>query len=310
METSYVNKITGFVIALVLGAIMVGGMLAPTVAGIQTTIGTDITLTNDTTVVLREAQPDDVFTLTRIYTDNVAKDTLALNGEEVLGPTGGGDAWNVGLLSDGIYLQIAGATSTSMGLYYYMSDATPLTKYLSGNGVDRHYALTFDGGNITLYADYGLETQSIIAQKPYTWAYVACPYGEGEYSASISGGVGIVKADTDIIVCGAYTTGELDTMYYHYNGGDYVSNSAYDMTMNVSKSLHAGTTDIYDATVSVTISEGADDETFTPYRILVPYQVQGHATSGPAYVMFGVLTLLAIVMLVVIAANAVKGKYN
>lgn len=306
----FVNKITGYVLALVLGAILVGGLLIPTVEGIQTNIGDEIKITNNSPIVLREAEPGDVLECLRTVSGGVATDAWTLNGEAVVGPTGSADTWNVGILSDGLYVQVYAPNIGNPGAWYNMSDAPPTINYLLGGGDNgAHYGMVFGDDTITIYSGYGGESPTTVVTATYTWAYVICPYGDGEYCAPLSGGVGIVKNPEQVILCGAYTTGDFDTMYAYINGETYVSNSAYTMTANISTVTHSGTTDIYDATVSVTISDGGDNETFTPYRILVPYEVSGHESSGTYYVMFGVISILGIVALVVVAANAIRNKY-
>ena len=310
METGFMNRIIGLVIALVVGGLLVGGLLIPSIEAIQTNVGDEIKITNNSPIVLREAEPGDVLECVRTVSDGVAADAWTLNGEAVVGPTGSADTWNVGILSDGIYLSVNAAANAAVGSWYAMSAATPTPSYLSGGGGSgAHYGIVFAEDTITVYGNYGAESPTTITTAQYTWAYVVCPYGEGEYCAPVAGGVGIVKNPEQVILCGAYTTGDLDTMYAYINGETYVSNSAYTMTANISTATHSGTTDIYDATVSVTISDGADSETFTPYRILVPYEIAGHESSGMYYVMFGVISILGIVALVVVAANGIRNKY-
>lgn len=304
------NKVIGLVLVLVIGATLVGGLLAPTVGAIQTNVGDEITKINESPIVLREAKENDILTITRTVVDGATTDTLRLNGEIATGPTGAADTWNVGVLSDGFYIQINAAANSAVGTYYRMDATTPAINYLSGGGTNgASYGIEFKEGVITIYGSYGTENQTTITTAPYTWAYVVCPYGEGKYCAPIAGGVGYVSDAKDVILCGAYASGELDTMYYYKGGTTYLSNTAYIMTVDIQTALTGGTTDIYTATTSVAVSDGTNTETFTPYRVLLPYEVTGHATSGAYYAMFGVIGLLGIVLLVTIAASAIRSKY-
>lgn len=299
-------KIIALVVGLVLGILLMTGLIIPVTDSALTTAGEEVTLTNTSPIVLREAKDGDILICVRETVDDVTTDNWTLNGEAVIGPTGASDTWNIGIMSDGVYVSINSPSNPAIGSWYAMDATTIAPNYLGGGGTPT--AFVFDDGNITIYTSYGTESPYEVVTKPYTWGYVVCPYGEGEYCAPLAGGVGIVKANTDIILCGAYTTGDLDTMYYHYNGVDYVSNSAYSMVQNVTRTLHDGMTDIYDATVSVTISDGVDNETFTPYRILVPYEVTGHSTSGANYALLTAIPIVGLIVLIAYAAYSIRGR--
>lgn len=289
MET---KSMIGLIIGFLVGAIILASFV-PIFVNVQNASGEETTLTNDSPIVLREIKNGDVLECVRTVTDGTATDLWTLNGETVVGPTGSADTWNVGLMSDGIYLSVNAAGNAAVGSWYAMDATTPGASYLSGGANGSHYGIVAMDGTITIYSGYGSENPYTIVTKDYTWGYVVCPYGEGEYCAPVSGGVGLVKTPDQVILCGAYTTGDLDTMYYYKDGQTYVSNTTYTMTANITAAVHEGTSDIYDATVSVTISDGVDSETFTPYRILVPYEVTGHATKGVMFDLFGLLPLIA-----------------
>lgn len=291
MEPKRIIELTvGIVVALV----VFSAILMPVISNAQTNNGDPITLTNDSPVVLREVKPGDVLIGTRSTVDGVTDDVWTLNGETVVGPTGGADRWNVGIMSDGLYVQINAPANSAMGIRYSMTTATPTVVYMSGGSGSATHSFTFGEDTISVVA-----STADPVEVPYTWAYVMCPYGEGEYCAPIAGGVGIVKDPNQVILCGAYTSGDLDTMYYYKDGQTYVSNTDYTMTADITTAVHEGTTDIYDATVSVAMTDGTNTETFTPYRILVPYEVTGHADSGAIYDMLGVIPILIIAGLIV-----------
>jgi hypothetical protein len=56
------------------------------------------------------------------------------------------------------------------------------------------------------------------------------------------------------------------------------------------------------------MSDGADTETFTPYRILVPYEISGHATSGSMYDMLGVIPLLVTIGLILGVVGVIASR--
>lgn len=299
------TKLIPLIMTLVVGIILAGSLLVPVLSDAQKTIGPEVTLTNDSPVVLREVEPGDVLIVTRSTVDGVTDDVWTLNGEPVVGPTGSADRWNVCIMSDGVYLQANAPANSAIGVRYDMTKSTPSANYLSGGGGTASYTFTFNEDTIVLTSG-----ENTLSTYGYTWAYVMCPYGEGEYCAPIAGGVGIVKDPNQVILCGAYTSGDLDTMYYYKNGQTYVSNTAYTMTANITTAVHTGTTDIYDATVSVDMTDGDDTESFTPYRILVPYEVTGHAASGASYSLLGAIPIIVIVALIVAAIGMVAVRRN
>ena len=297
-----VKNIIQMVVAVVIGVIMIGPLVS-VVTDAQTDLGDPITLTNTSSIVLREAKDGDVLKVVRTVSGGTTTDAWTLNDEAITGPTGAAGSWDVGIMSDGLYLVIYGSNNSYVGSYADIS--TNSNAYFLTGSTSVTYSMTFDDGNITIKNE---TTSTQVATAPYTWGYVMCPYGDGEYCAPISGGVGIVKDPEQVILCGLYSSGDLDTVYYYINGAGVVGNSSYDMDVNISTALHSGTTDIYDATVSVTITDGDDSETFTPYRILVPYQVSGHATAGAAYDLLGVIPLLVTIGLILGVVGVVVSR--
>lgn len=293
-------------ITLTLGVILAGSVLMPVIDDAQNDLGNPITLTNTSPIVLREAHEGDVLKVVRTVTDGTAADTWTLNGDVCLGPTGSADTWNVGIMSDGLYLSINSPGNGAVGSWLSIPNNGNLSN-LSGvsGGVAQSYQITFNADTMVL--ENVTATPTTIATVPYTWAYVLCPYGQGEYCAAMPNGAGLVKDPNQIILSGLYYTGELDTTYC-YNKVAFVGKTDYSMTANITTALHEGTTDIYDANVTVTITDGTDSETFTPYRILVPYEVSGHATAGAAYSLLGALPIIVIIGLVLAATAAIMVK--
>lgn len=300
MDTQNLMKV---IISVIVGVVLFSAILVPTVGTALVTAGDEITKTNTTAIVLREVESGDVLKCTSTYdTDTSTRtNTWTLNDEEITNLSGSAATWNVGIMSDGMYLQIYDSSNNSIGLTYGMSDVTT-ARYESASTADSPeitVTITFGDGTISYEKSTGYT-----ATYDYTWGYVLCPYDEGEYCAAVSGGVGYVSDASDVILCGAYTSGELDTMYSYKDGTTYVSNSAYTMTADIDLELTEGTTDIYTATVSVDMSDGTSTETFTPYRILLPYEVEGHADSGANYSLISIIPLLVLVGLVLGAVGA------
>ena len=290
METGFMNRITGLVIALVIGGLLVGGLLAPTVAGIQDTVGDKITKSNQV--------------YTGYYIEPSAEYELIINA----------DGWTANgvSLTNQNYRQLVFADtfvvqantnidSTAFG-YIMAEDMTaPRYLYVTDNA---EYTITFNDKTMTVVKT---GTDAPVYTKTYNWAFTACGAGEPNAWGTITR-VGTNNAfilnDSQFYLSGYYYTGENKTFYSYHNGNSYTGE--YEGNVTFEKEKVAGTTDIYNIT-QMTVTIGGEE--FNPYLILVPLSVTGHATAGPYYVMFGVLTLLAIVMLVVVAANGIRNKY-
>lgn len=283
------KTMTQLLVGFLIGAVILASMV-PIFINVQDISGDEVTLENDTLIVLREVEDGDVLTCERTrQSETTWSDAWTLNDEPLTSLSGSSVTWNVGIMSDAVYMQINSSGNAAAGSYYDVTNTTPTTLYfgaISSIEIGSSMITTFsfsDGYAIVNYS--GNET----INKPYTWGYVVCPNEDGEYSAAVSGGVGLVKTADDVTLCGAYTSGDNDTMYYYHNGVAYVSNTDYTIDVSIETATHEGTTDIYDATVSVDIG----GEEFTPYRILVPYEVEGHASGGALYSIIGILPLVA-----------------
>ena len=305
------TNILTLIITLVVGIILAGSLLGPVISEAQNTIGPEVTITNNSAIVLREVEEGDVLKCVRTKTgDSTFSDAWTLNDEPITNLSGTSLSWNVGIISDAIYMQINSNSNSAAGIYYDMTATTPAAVYYGMGtsavvGDSATTTFTFSNGTATAVNQLN-QTMTV----PYTWGYVVCPYEDGKYCAAVSGGVGSVSNADEVILGGAYTSGELDTMYYYKDGEAHVSNSSYTMTANITTAIHTGTTDIYDATVSVDMTDGTDTETFTPYRILVPYEVTGHEAGGASYTLLGAIPILVIVAILMVAVGAIVLRRN
>lgn len=300
-----VKNIIQMVVAVVIGVIMIGP-LTGVVSGAMVTAGDEITMTNNSDIVLKSIDDGDVFKLTSTRNaDSTKTDVWTINDNVVSNLSGSSLSWNVGLISDAMYVRIVSQANASSAATTLMSSTTGVEQYISPGSTEGVYTWTwtFENGTMTYIDRYGTEVTA-----PYTWGYVVCPLEDGEYYSAETEGVGICKDVKDLILCGGYTSGSLDTMYALHNGETYTSVSAYTMTVNSTTVLHDGTTDIYDITVSVDISDGESTESFTPYRIYLPYEVSGHATSGSMYDLLGVIPLLVTIGLILGVVGVIASR--
>jgi hypothetical protein len=289
------NKLIQYSVMAAVGVLVFASLLVPIVSEGMTTAGDPVTYTNPTFAVYKEVEAGDVLKCTSTFVDNTRTNVWTLN-DQVVNPVTGSYAWNPGVLSDGLYVGVFGADNNSLANYYVIADSTHTQRYLSASTsttTNVEYTLTFGNGTVSVIKD----TSEEIVTAPYTWAYCICPLADGEYCSAVADGTGYVYANSDVTMCGAYTSGELDTTYYYHNGVNYTG-SDFEMETTISKTLVNGTTDVYTASVSVSMTDGDTTETFVPYRVLVPYEVTGHATSGAVYDMLGIIPLLVIVGLI------------
>lgn len=283
------NKWITLTIGFLVGAIILASFV-PVVTSTQETIGEPITYTNPTFAVYKEVEAGDVLKCTSTFVDGTRTNVWTLN-DQVVNPVMGSYAWNPGVLSDGLYIGVFGADNNNLGNYYVMTDSTHTQRYLgaaTSTNPNVEYTITFENGTVSVIKDASEE----IVTAPYTWAYCICPLADGEYCSAVADGTGYVYANSDVTMCGAYTSGELDTTYYYHNGVNYTG-SDFEMETTINKTLVDGTTDVYTASVSVSMTDGDTSETFVPYRVLVPYEVSGHATKGAMYDIYGLLPLIA-----------------
>ena len=286
----FVNKITGYVLALVLGAILVGGLLIPTVEGIQTNVGDSVKLNNPIKI---DSPPYEIWggeDITLAYDNSTG--TYTVNG---VSQSWGADTQRIIIASNDFAARNGGVLPDYQLQTQYVTLTTQvINKSFEFEIINKEYTLTLDGNEYTGDVD---------------WLVYAMDNGSANLGQLTQAGTaGFYTSTTDdIIVLGnIYTTGDNDTFYSYYKGELTVNSTYADVSsVDITKTLKSGYTDIYDTTITVNVGE----ESFTPYYILAPKTVSGHETAGTYYVMFGVISLLGIIMLVVVAANAIRVKY-
>lgn len=288
MENGFMNKIIGLVLVLVIGATLVGGLLAPVVSGIQDTVGDPVTKTN--------TGPNDIK-----YSIVENSEISITNGTNVTV-----DGATITRTSDVAYLF---CTDNAFG---WLSQTNSLI-FIAGENyaanttiaLDSTKSATISAANGTLTISTGGNTYT----SAYNWLLVPSSNGEYVQVLTLNNRNYYLDDSKDVIILGGdYNSGELDTFYWYYNGETKAQGNK-TISVAFEKSLVEDTIDIYSGHPVVTITEGENSESFTPYRTFVKAEITGHAPSGTYYVMFGVIGLLGIVLLVTIAANAVRSKY-
>lgn len=287
--------------ALIVGvvvAVVLVGAVVPGFVGASDSAGTPITKTNvGTGHTFKEMVAGDVLKCESVYSGSSRTDTWTLNGETVLNEGITGLTWDWALISDVYFLQVNASINSAVGSGQEIKDPLGSVAYYSGadsTNPNKTFTWTLSADGLTYSLKIGDTETSTWTNTP-SWVYVVSTVEDGAYmSAQVTTNAYYAKqGDKDIILAGNYTTGDLDTGYYYGKDGVLtVVDSDYTGTVNFDQELSDGTTDIYDTLVTVSISDGTNTEEFSPYRALVPYEVEGHASSGALYTLLQILPLL------------------
>lgn len=307
------NKIMTVLIGLFVCVLMVGSVLVPIVESSQETIEPITEYNIGTGQTYREAKSGDIFQLTSVYDADTGKktDTWTLNGEEVMNSNT--FAWNVGIVSNVMWIEVFNSANSSSAIFYEFNAENPLYKNYVGAGENFPNAVfTWEFTDNKISYSNGNTMLPYTAEYDYSWAYVPCSIEDGGYMASslTADVTSLVNNVDDIILCGTYTTGELDTGYYYYKGDSCVTSTDYTGENTTELTLKDGTYDLYYADISFTVSDGTTIESFEPFRALVPYEVHGHADSGTTISLLGVIPVIVIIALLSMAVVALfRSKY-
>lgn len=283
MENGFMNKIIGLVLVLVIGATLVGGLLAPTVEGIQTTVGDPVTKNNTSA----EWTLDPIQGGTTIQSLDGA---LTIN-DTVLTLQ---DRWITLAILDTAYMEFKPNVGSNPSLrVIHFDDASAVTTF-TGN-----FTVTINNGSYSVSGNTTLEGE-------YTKGYVANATNTGKYVIQWSSNLAnSYYSKTPLWVITA-DWAELDEFLYYDGVLKQIGDDVIEITIS-NPTLAEGTTDIYTGSTITTTVNGT--ETTKNMRVLLPASIEGHKDSGMFYVMFGVITLLAIIMLVTVAAAAIRSKY-
>lgn len=294
------NNLTMGIIGAMICIILLGGLLMPAVSSALVISGDPTTYYNDSGQAYRPAKSGDVLIGTRTVADDVNVDTWTLNGEPITGFLTSGAAWTSLIFSDGMYGKIFNSTNTSMAEIYDIIGNNTTPKYVTG------VTLRFTTDTIEVTAIIG--GNSVSYSWAYTWAYIPCPSEDGVLIASAGPSNAYVLEDTFLVVAGFYSTGEIDRFYYSNDSPDLTIIGDGSGTIDKSYTPVEGTTDIYNLDVKITVTDGASNEEFGPFQILVPYKIDGHKDSGAAYSMIAILPIIAIVSVLIAAIYVFIGR--
>lgn len=286
-------KVISLVVGLTVGVLLMVGLVSPVVAEGQNTAGNLVEYsnpTNDGNYYMRELKNGDTLVCTTTSGENT---TLSVNGELITTIDGAAFSNYHTLLMTNVFTCNTGNSTSGLQIASYDSTSVGYTGTVT---------ISYNDGVITQTAG-----ESSTEFPGVTWGYIICNAEEAEYYESIRTGSTpfYIKSDKDIICGGVYTTGENDTYYWYKDGVCNVAQD-YDASYTINKTLAENTTDIYQASIEITVGE----ESFVPYRILIPIEVTGHATSGANYALLGAIPIVAFIALIAFAAFAVRGRMD
>lgn len=284
------KKLTAVIVSAVIGVIMLVTIAAPIVSDAQITAGNPTTYNNYvmSSNSYRYDYVDSVeLTATASTTSGISYDYV-INGK----PIELVNDYMISVISDGYVMQIGNSGQFS---YHCITDPFINESSLSPNTYPT-VTLTMENGEFSLM---GGTTE--IATGTYSW--IVTYVDNGRYVAHNGSVVSAYchKTPNDFIMYGStYTSGELDTFYAYGQGRITTGVSAYTTTLNWDNTIVDGTTDVYKVTqCDLTVSDGENSETFTPYRCLYLYEVSGHESSGSLYSMLGIIPIVIAIGIVI-----------
>lgn len=326
--------IIGVVMTVLIGIILVGSVLAPTIDDIQRTAGDEITISNDYDNSLKGDYYNEDVTIV-ISSDNtatsVADATFTINGTEYTNPSTGQKPIAFG---DGFRLAVNGGSSASMGTIRGVDgDGNAVTTSLAlGRTLTMTYTATTGEVVMTLVAtsdpDTVLNTYTFTTTTLFAWK------NDGNYVYYSSGSftdVAITELRMANKTAGVFwymnlsgvTVGEETIPYdvYVCTSGENIrptSTTNYTLSASITVDdleLYDGTTDIYTGgtpVLTVTFKDTNGDvalaQDVTPSESFVYVEAVGHEASGTEYALYGAVLVVAIVAVALVGFRSFLGN--
>ena len=288
------KRITMVIVSAIIGVILLVTVVSPIVADGQTTSGTAAEVTNPKPAGANyDYKIWDGSDITFGFTSTDAGGTYTINGE----PFALLSSEQRIILASNDFAARSGGNETVFVLnsQYIGSDTQFSNADFTYTITNKQYTLELGGSTYTGSVDW-----LVYATTDGNAGLIQCRNINEPFYTSTTNNI--------IVLGNIYTTGDNDTFYSYYNG-DLSVNEAYadESSIAINKTLVDGYTDIYNTTVAVNIG----DETFTPYFILIPETVTGHAASGAVYSMLGVIPIvIAIGIVMAIVGMAIVNRYE
>ena len=292
------------VVTLTLGIILAGSLLVPVVDSTQN--GMSTTYTNEGAANYTINGVDDM----TMY--NTGGRGWVINGVEYTISAGGIPLITTDVCrfyksdSNGKYMQLYGANgelingggnaTTNLFVLEYSAETHVLTftKYTDMTDTEVSYTTTFSCTHVIEYNPAGAFTAIITTG------------GEDDPLSYY------VHDVNQIYAGGAYTTGDLDTAYFAQGTTVNLGESTYTGSAAAVTEKVAKYTDLlHGSTYTVTIVDGEDSESFTPFTVFVPKSVVAHTPNDNGAIgLLGALPIIVIMGLVVAATGAIFVRRN
>lgn len=317
METGFMNRIIGLVIALVVGGLLVGGLLIPSIEAMTATEKTfenegyyhmsayDNAKSGDYTITWAIEKPT-----------TLVIDDIEYNMTEIL--TAKNLYFSI-FASDGAYMRAAIGNANNMILQCHNSSGNAMMALDSSNTNLVSMSITIDADSIdvTRVTDSTVNVSASYSE----WIYVLDPNGHyimkdkdksayvGDEDIIILAGVTNV-ATTPATPVGVYGHGTIDNLVIESGYPDDDTTYSNIVVNSQAVSSYIGLNSVGNITFDMTRGEVTTAATYSYY--LVPAQVTAELTNhmdATQIAMFGVISILGIVALVVVAANGIRNKY-
>lgn len=278
------NKLIMSVVGIAICVILVGSVLAPVVDEAQINAGAPLTVDNNK--------------FDSYYTAPQNGDVITINNQGVsYNSTLVPGTYRGAMYADTVFISYFAPTDTSNGFFVGKDNVTHTLE--SG----KTCTITFTAGNT-----YTISYDGVDYDLSYTWAYILCDESIASYATilDLRYAPGYITSSNDVLACGYYSTGENDTFYTYHNGAVYAGPFGGSANI-VLDTLMEGSTDIYKIDENdVTLTIGG--ETFTPYIVLVPLTVTGHADHGGYSGLLAAILPIIIVSLIVSVIAVVRPR--
>lgn len=310
METGFMNRITGLVIALVVGGLLVGGLLIPSIEGMT---ATEKTYENEGYAYMTS---DDSISRAYVYDGS----TLTVNGKEMPISTNN----HTLLVADGAITlreQWNGISvfGSSLGNAYWGTVAASF-EFTVYNG-ELTGTLAISGGQTgTISISYENIWMAVPEKSDYILTDYTTPVymlKDSElYACGISSN--IKNSDNTTISAKLEITGSIGEGFNATIKGR--SDQTGTITLGevaINDSAISGVKDVYQldslsVTATYTLDEDSWDTELSYSSYIVPAKITAELSQhldATQIAMFGVISILGIVALVVVAANGIRNKY-
>lgn len=301
------NRIIEILLVIVIGIIMVGSVLMPTMTTTEQSMHETFTnqASEDSGIKSWErfiVDGEDDATFETVFNSSVDFN-IVINGEPIdFRP------------ASGTFITTDQCRLVKNGWYFQMFDSTGLRVEnfnMQSANLKAEYTASTGEFTVTTYTDL---TNTDVANT-YTYTiekYIVYLSPHGDYLATyLDGEASVYVTSNDQIVSGgAYTTGDLDTAYFAQGTTVSVGAEGYTASATLDTQSVSGYVGLIQVTTqTVTVTDGNSSETFTPYTAYVPEKVTAITTdnANTMSLMF-VIPLMAIVMLLLIGVRFFLGR--